>query len=66
MELQFPQFTLDLSVLFSAGDGLPHPFGLGEGLLLGADLDGVVVGGLEADEVGESGGLGGEAVAESL
>lgn len=66
MELQLPQLLLDLRVLLSAGDSLLHPFGLGEGVLPGADLDGVVIGGLEADEVGEGGGLGGEAVAEGF
>ena len=66
VELQFPQLPLDLRVLLSARDRFLHPFGLGEGLLLGPDLNGVIVGGSEADEVGERRGLVGEAVAESL
>lgn len=50
MKVKVSQLLLDLDVPLAAGDRLLHPFGLGEGLLLGADLDGV---GIAVDEIGE-------------
>lgn len=57
VELQFPQLLLDLHVLLAPGDRLRHPLGLRQRLLLGADLHGVGVARLQADEVGERRGL---------
>lgn len=54
VEIQFPELLLNLHVLLASGDGLLHPFRLGKGILLGADLDGVRAVGFEVtDEVGE-------------
>lgn len=65
MQLQLPQLLLDLHVLLPAGDRLPHPLGLRQRLLPRADLHGVGVARLQADEVGERGGLLGEPRAEA-
>lgn len=54
MEVKVSQLLFDLDVPLAAWDRLLHPFGLGEGLLLGADLNGV---GVAVDEVGEGRGL---------
>ena len=41
VELEFTELLLDLNVLFATGNGLLHPLGLWQRVLLGADFDGV-------------------------
>ena len=41
MEIQFPELFLNLDVLLASGDGLLHPFGLGKGVLLRPNLNGI-------------------------
>lgn len=59
VEFEIAELLLDLHVLLAAGDGLLHPLGLGEGLLLGAHLHGVI-------EVREARGLERQARPEAL
>lgn len=60
MEIQFPELLLDLDIFLTPGNSFLHPFGLGKGVLLSADLDGVGSAGFKVlDEVGESRGFGG-------
>lgn len=59
VEVELAELLLNLDILLTAGDGLLHPLGLGEGFLLGANLNGV-------GEVGEGRGFEREAGPETL
>lgn len=65
MELQFPELLLDVGVLGTPRDRFLHPFRLRKRFLLGAHLDRILFGVLEADEVAEGGRFQGQAAAES-
>lgn len=41
VEVELAELLLNLNILLTTGDGLLHPLGLGEGFLLGANLNGV-------------------------
>ncbi|KAK1569268.1 hypothetical protein Q3G72_034683 [Acer saccharum] len=65
VEFQLSKLLLDLDILISSRNRFFHPFGLRQRLLLRLDVHGVLIVGLEIDEIGEALRLGGQSGMES-
>ncbi|KAK1569026.1 hypothetical protein Q3G72_031786 [Acer saccharum] len=65
VEFQLSKLLLDLDILISSRNRFFHPFWLRQRLLLRPDFHGVLIAGLEINEIGEARRLGGQSGMES-